>query len=74
MNRLFNVPQFTVPFFHLSYGKIKRPQKQRVSVSCINSERGQKTFSRDTGHKPVRWCKDKRSSSVRCYFEFWWFL
>lgn len=38
----------------------QRPRRQRVSVSCINSERGQNTFSRNTGHKPLRWCTDKR--------------
>lgn len=68
--------QFTVPFFHLSYGKKTfskmcfpaAQRRQRVSVSCMNSERGQNTFSRNTGHKPLRWWKDER-----CLFAVWSF-
>lgn len=43
-------------------------RRQRVSVSCMNSERGQNTFSRNTGHKPLRWWKDER-----CLFAVWSF-
>lgn len=75
VNRLFNVSLLSHSFIcHMekkTFSKMCFPaaqRRQRVSVSCMNSERGQNTFSRNTGHKPLRWWKDER-----CLFAVWSF-